>query len=599
MAPNPNNPNSNNNNNNNSWTNSHHALLTFGIEDFGHGNAMPQFASFMEACAKGIATASEPHPQISVQVDDPADQGMHNTNNKTVPHPLITEEMQNRKLSSTHSGSDMQDVESPSSATASMSTGGGPRKKKNLVVEEDAHCRRCNTQIAVFLLHGDGQSLQVPHEIDVLCMSCAGVANPAAQDAVNDPSSSAANTANIVPGSRKRTGPSRQAERAACDVCKRIVAIGAVRLSADPKDRDRDIEPEFEAEIICCSCRSKYALCTECGGGGKYRTGKWRPLGLFQPGRRTCKLPHVRIGATPIQFSEWLVPDTLDADLAKRSIILGDIEKAVPFMYYHRLAVPEVMELTPPNELATFEMLEARVAIRCKYLRDFVLNPSIEKSETVRRYFGAAWIEKVSRHKKDKSKKQQQQQNLSTTADEGKMPTSQSMMVAMITVWWDMSSGCLRLSALQALNTEFTSGSLVFRLTRHVLERIVRDQKQIADENPHRLFPPIEVLGLPVFEEFARLPGVQQTLERLGFSDLNDFEKSHPELDRATVERALIDVGGLFGGQPKYSRAFYVGSVSTILAGPWGLEAVPRRKKKSLGNREGTTASASTGREDT
>ncbi|KAI8590236.1 hypothetical protein BDZ88DRAFT_451347 [Geranomyces variabilis] len=581
------------------WTNAHNALFTFGMEDFGHGQSMPQFASFLDAVERTPMGSPPSHDQPPQRIpvyygEQPNTPHTNNAQSRSVPQ-LITDNAESRRLSSQFSGSDILDVDSPLSANVGPPPSGGaptsvPRKKKQ-VQEEDAFCRKCGTQIAIFLLHGEEAALQMQHEIDVLCMRCASEEDPSTDP--SDTGAPAVATANLVPGSRKRTGPSRRAERAACDVCKRVVAVGSVRLTGDSKDRDRDIEPDFEAEIICVSCRAKYALCTECGGGGRYRTGKWRPLGLFQPGRRTCKLPHVRIGATPVLFAEWLVPDMLDADVAKRSTILNDIEKAVPSMYYHRLAVPEVMELAPPNDLATFEMLEARVAARCKYLRDFVLDPSIERRHHVRRYFGAAWIDRVSRHKKEKKRPtptppqpEQQWTEGQPAMDENgeaKAPGSQSMMVAMISVWWDIRSGCLRLSALQALNTEFTSGSVLFRLTRHVLERIVQDREDLiknhqGDPPP----PPIEILGLPVFEEFARLPGVQQTLERLAFSHLNDYEKAHPELDRATVERALIDVGDLFGRKPKYSRSFYVGSVSGILAGPWGLQAVAKRRKKGV-----------------
>ncbi|KAJ3185500.1 hypothetical protein HDU87_000123 [Geranomyces variabilis] len=583
------------------WTNSHGALLTFGMEDFGHGQSMPHFASFLDAVERtpmgNPPQHDQNHPKIPVYYGEQPNTPYTNNAQSRAPQQLITDDAESRRLSSQFSGSDIPDSDSPLSANVGPNPPGGggaptssaPRKKKQ-VMEEDGFCRKCGTQIAIFLLHGEEAALQMQHEIDVLCMRCASEEDPSTDP--SDTGAPAIATANLVPGSRKRTGPSRRAERAACDVCKRVVAVGSVRLTGDSKDRDRDMEPDFEAEIICVSCRAKYALCTECGGGGRYRTGKWRPLGLFQPGRRTCKLPHVRIGATPVLFAEWLVPDMLDADVTKRSTILNDIEKAVPSMYYHRLAVPEVMELAPPNDLATFEMLEARVAARCKYLRDFVLDPSIERRHNVRRYFGAAWIDRVSRHKKEKkrptptpSQPEQQWTEGHAAVDEhgeAKAPGSQSMMVAMISVWWDIRSGCLRLSALQALNTEFTSGSVLFRLTRHVLERIVQDREDFIQNHQGDPPPPIEILGLPVFEEFARLPGVQQTLERLAFSHLNDYEKAHPELDRATVERGLIDVGDLFGGKPKYSRSFYVGSVSGILAGPWGLQAVAKRRKKGV-----------------
>lgn len=92
-----------------------------------------------------------------------------------------------------------------------------------------------------------------------------------------------------------------------------------------------------------------------------------------------------------------------------------------------------------------------------------------------------------------------------------------------------------------------------------------------ADPNNNSL-PSVEIFGLPVFEEFARLPAVQHTLGRLGFIPLDEFESSHPEMDCALIERALLDKEGLFGGVPAYKRCLFVGSVRQLLAGPWGRE---------------------------
>ncbi|KAJ3128623.1 hypothetical protein HK101_005370, partial [Irineochytrium annulatum] len=37
-------------------------------------------------------------------------------------------------------------------------------------------------------------------------------------------------------------------------------------------------------------------LCSSCGGGSTLRTGKWRPKQMFEAGRKTCSLSHVRVG---------------------------------------------------------------------------------------------------------------------------------------------------------------------------------------------------------------------------------------------------------------------------------------------------------------
>lgn len=133
-------------------------------------------------------------------------------------------------------------------------------------------------------------------------------------------------------------------------------------------------------------------------------------------------------------FQEWVVPTSLAADLGARSMLLAGIDKSVPHMYYHRLAIPEVMELDPPNELATFEQLTIRVKGRCQHLREFVLGSDTESTHKVRKYVGAAWMERVSRH----SKKASGSGKVHISASSPGQPT---IMVAICVMWWDMVTG--------------------------------------------------------------------------------------------------------------------------------------------------------------
>ncbi|RKO89315.1 hypothetical protein BDK51DRAFT_27866, partial [Blyttiomyces helicus] len=48
-----------------------------------------------------------------------------------------------------------------------------------------------------------------------------------------------------------------------------------------------------------------------CGGGSRFRTGKWRPKELFEDGRRTCSLSHRRIGKSKIEFQTLALPHLL------------------------------------------------------------------------------------------------------------------------------------------------------------------------------------------------------------------------------------------------------------------------------------------------
>ncbi|TPX61427.1 hypothetical protein SpCBS45565_g07259 [Spizellomyces sp. 'palustris'] len=582
--------------NRNNWNDSFHALFTFGLEDFGH-TGMPRVNEYyvaVENLPTRTAVAADPALRASPLAGTTLGASYHVARERDSPVRDRASLEQYRPPDTSESPELPPKLVHPSPPTSQSSrihsASSTSQRKKKQIVEEEARCRRCGKLVAIYLLHGNDVSLNTTYRIDVLCCNCGGCDNGTGQR------SSSAHTSALVPGSRKRTSASKEDERATCEVCKRQVAIGGVRLVGKEHEKDPNSDPDFGVEVICSNCRNKYALCTECGGGGKYRTGKWRPLGLFQPGRRTCRLPHVRIGSTPIHFQEWLVPSSLSANPEDRSLVLRDIDKCVPCMYFHRLAIPEVMELDPPNELATFEQLQCRVALRCQSLRDFVLGPDIEQSHGVRRYFGAAWIKRVSRHlrkergtKGANSRRQEPSEGDLAGSPSGRTPGGgpdkeenghPTKMVAMLVMWWDMKAGCLRLAALQALNTEFTTGGIIFRMCRRVMERCVADQEAMATANPSKAPPPISILGLPVFEEFARLQAVQHTLERLGFLPLQEFERQHPEIDPDVIERSLLDRDGLFGGPPQYPRSFFVGNVKHLLAGPWGKESKSGRGRK-------------------
>ncbi|KAJ3056988.1 hypothetical protein HK097_001932 [Rhizophlyctis rosea] len=520
-----------------------------------------------------------------------------------------------------------------------------PRKKP--ILEEDAVCSRCNRFLGVLLLHTPNAATSPiqspatqPYTVGIVCQTCDPTACAAAVVQSNQ-------VGGLVPGSKKRGAGGRENDCVACEVCKRVAGVGGVRVIEGWKESrdtprhgvrsgsgDRfgqtpilgDGEPDFGVEFVCESCRSKYALCTECGGGGKYRTGKWRPVGLFLPGRRTCRLPHVRIGSSPITFRSYCLPESLGSNPTERASILQDIERHVPAMYYHRLAVPEVMEIPPPNGLSTWENLEERVRIRCERLRELILEDSVERKFGLRRYFGGAWVERVNRHARKERKERKGTSSKSAgkgtskakESDDGGGPNrggggrSRStkkgsdgdvkasfsdspllpppistntpgqdplVMVGMLTLLWCRPGGIVWITAFQGLNTEFSASGVMFRLCRRMVETVIaeyRKEEQRAkdegvtipdckectlnmDTNPNPKYaPPIHSIGLPVFEEFASLPGVSHTLRRLGFLPMDEYIRQHPELDREIFDRAVRDPEGVYGGKTDYRRSFFL-----------------------------------------
>ncbi|KAJ3212713.1 hypothetical protein HK099_007670 [Clydaea vesicula] len=86
------------------------------------------------------------------------------------------------------------------------------------------------------------------------------------------------------------TKPPSYCKELMCSICKNSVGIGYIQKGAI-------------FELICFSCDKKYMFCTECGGGGKFRIGKYRPIELFTPGlKKTCTLSHLRIGSIKISW---------------------------------------------------------------------------------------------------------------------------------------------------------------------------------------------------------------------------------------------------------------------------------------------------------
>ncbi|KDN41142.1 hypothetical protein K437DRAFT_179760 [Tilletiaria anomala UBC 951] len=99
-----------------------------------------------------------------------------------------------------------------------------------------------------------------------------------------------------------------------CDVCEQAlgeVIIEAVVSSPEGSTDSSSSAPSgassggldekqrIPVEAICAACDVAFAWCTQCGGGGAYRTGKWRPKQLFPPGRKTCRLRTIRLSGTP------------------------------------------------------------------------------------------------------------------------------------------------------------------------------------------------------------------------------------------------------------------------------------------------------------
>ncbi len=160
------------------------------------------------------------------------------------------------------------------------------RGSSKLVVDIDAICTDCGTRTASVLFHGTTSIEQVlsQNSVEATCIDC-------------NKRKAAASKGTI--GGKKGT-PDQEARRAEfehteylqdCELCEK--SVGGITIRYDGKDRPA-------LELVCDSCDNLFAWCTQCGGGSRHRTGKWRPKSLFLAGRKTCRLRSIRLaGTTP------------------------------------------------------------------------------------------------------------------------------------------------------------------------------------------------------------------------------------------------------------------------------------------------------------
>ncbi|TPX74603.1 hypothetical protein CcCBS67573_g04129 [Chytriomyces confervae] len=231
-------------------------------------------------------------------------------------------------------------------------------------VEEPLECIECHDPIGVLELRGTPASFESGYAPWIKCKTCC-------ESFLSNQTTGATSSSSASLTRKRRSAPAPEspADRILCClVCKRPTAQGCVKSRilpssplhkpsepiSDPTDPSFPTlatetnapqyewrTPEFSVTLICSSCHARYLFCSECGGGGKTRTGKYRPRALFPLNRRTCSLPHIRIGTTPVSHR------VLEAPLLSASGSL-EIVEGVRDVFFDCLvslyAVPGVLE---------------------------------------------------------------------------------------------------------------------------------------------------------------------------------------------------------------------------------------------------------------
>ncbi|KAJ1566405.1 hypothetical protein HK405_009943, partial [Cladochytrium tenue] len=223
---------------------------------------------------------------------------------------------------------------SAASAAGRAGKRGGGSKSAKRVEEGRGLCRVCGRDMGAIFLHGKDSEFDAPYVADVVCRAChdpqqggLAAAVPATPGGAAAPNASAAVSARPPPvGSAAFTASVRNSRRflyraggphkpIRCDACHGRFGYGGVRLlGTSDSDLAPWIDPAFQVEYICKNCHDNFRVCTDCGSGGKFRTGKWRPVEFFSEGR-VCNLHHIRLGKeySPVSIT-FRIPNLRNSD---------------------------------------------------------------------------------------------------------------------------------------------------------------------------------------------------------------------------------------------------------------------------------------------
>jgi hypothetical protein len=302
-----------------------------------------------------------------------------------------------------------------------------------------------------------------------------------------------------------------------CEVCHSTIGNGGI------KSADSDLKVEF----VCTGCGEKYMFCSECGGGGKQRTGKWRPKELFEQGRRTCSLPHIRVGSAEIHYKVVPVEELT-------SEILQGIQDVFFDCMLSLYCIPNVMTGTYYEKFGTIKREIEQLWLTS--VLDVLINNALDG----RKYVTVAWIHKRHRNKgMGRSNTSRgivpwlQKLGLSgiipppkNKGDEESEDTNHCFVAFSIAEWEPLSKTIFM--AQMAPRSVFLKTMEGYHdLIKHCVEFIKKDAKS-------EILPTPEHIWCWVKADHARL---QTIPSRLKFVPKGDYLDLHPNLDPSIFER--------------------------------------------------------------
>jgi hypothetical protein len=237
--------------------------------------------------------------------------------------------------------------------------------------EGSVACSTCNTDIGVVQIRGSKPGLQ--DEVVLAQICCAACEKQHFTEEEDEKLlNSLIDPRNHWSRKRKR----RDENLISCEVCKQNMGV---------KYSEHKTE-NVKVEYICLCCFDKYLFCSECGGGGKQRTGKWRPKELFGTGRKTCSLPHIRVGSAAIHYEAVKISQITTEHLVGIQDVFYDC-------YLSQLCVPSTMET---DRYSSYYNLKSEMEDLWDKTVANVLNDVKPHTE---KYLTFAWIERRNRNK--------------------------------------------------------------------------------------------------------------------------------------------------------------------------------------------------------
>ncbi|KAJ3112751.1 hypothetical protein HDU96_004205 [Phlyctochytrium bullatum] len=343
---------------------------------------------------------------------------------------------------------------------------------QKMVVEEPSACRRCCSPLATMILRGKPATLEAgSYTIDVICASCA---------LLPDTDSTTSPDAVVVPSRKRARG--RTEDLVNCDVCRRHVGSGGVKVSRCSDNKKRALASaadapvaaaaaEFSVEVVCVPCRERYAFCTECGGGGKYRTGKYRPIELFTEGRRTCRLSHVRFGDAAVSYRVW---DTVADGPRFTDAVMGEARAVFDDGVTSFFASPRAMEHS--TRCGSIDAIQREIAGAWSAVENGMRGVSVPRS----RYMASAYIPRIPRKKTRTTRAVPVKVD---AAEETAAPpcAQEHVQAAFLTAQADVSRRALVVDQIGARMMAMQSATLARDLVARCLGRAQRDAAGAID----------------------------------------------------------------------------------------------------------------------